>query len=43
MALLDLTGSRIRDDLDHTRLIYPIHEPTLSNLLYYQQVLNRHI
>lgn len=43
MALLDLIGSRIRDDLDHTRLIYPIHEPTLSNLLYYQQILNRHI
>lgn len=42
MELLDLISAKTRDDLDHARLI--CHDnPTLSNLLYHQQVLKRHI
>lgn len=42
MELFDLIAAKIREDLDHASLIR--HDnPTLSNLLYHQQVLKRHI
>lgn len=42
MELFDLIAAKIREDLDHASLIRH-GNPTLSNLLYHQQVLKRHI
>jgi dGTP triphosphohydrolase len=42
MTLLDIIDSKIQKELDHSRLI-STENPTLSNLLYSQQVLKRHI
>ena len=42
MAVLDIIDSKIREELNHSHLIRN-NNPTLSNLLYHQQVLRRHI
>ncbi|KAI0483540.1 hypothetical protein F4859DRAFT_473212, partial [Xylaria cf. heliscus] len=42
MEFLDLISARTKGELDHARLIRR-DNPTLSNLLYHQQVLKRHI
>lgn len=42
MAILDLVDSKIREELNHAHLIHN-NNLTLSNLLYHQQVLRRHI
>ncbi|KAJ5769428.1 hypothetical protein N7520_003987 [Penicillium odoratum] len=42
MAILDILDTKIREELDHSHLIGN-NNPTLSNLLYHQQVLGRHI
>ncbi|KAM7183025.1 hypothetical protein V8F33_013853 [Rhypophila sp. PSN 637] len=43
MELIDLIDLKIRHELDHSSLMSRTEEPTLSNLLYFQQVLKRHI
>ncbi|KAI1456286.1 hypothetical protein F4805DRAFT_476069 [Annulohypoxylon moriforme] len=42
MELLDLISAKTRDTLDHSLLIHR-DNPTLSNILYHQQVLKCHI
>ncbi|KAJ5363981.1 uncharacterized protein N7496_009694 [Penicillium cataractarum] len=42
MAILDLVDTKIREELNHSHLIHN-NNLTLSNLLYHQQVLRRHI
>ncbi|KAJ5966627.1 hypothetical protein N7481_013341 [Penicillium waksmanii] len=42
MAILDILDTKIREELNHSHLIGNSN-PTLSNLLYHQQVLGRHI
>ncbi|AEO67446.1 uncharacterized protein THITE_2050978, partial [Thermothielavioides terrestris NRRL 8126] len=46
MEILDLIAAKVRDELDHSRLTgdgAATTSPTLSNLLYNQQILQRHI
>lgn len=47
IGILDLIAAKVRDELDHSglarRYAFNVTEPTLSNLLYYQQMLKRHI
>ncbi|KAJ5160402.1 uncharacterized protein N7482_007406 [Penicillium canariense] len=42
MAVLDILDTKIREELNYSHLIGN-NNPTLSNLLYHQQVLGRHI
>ncbi len=50
MGILDLIAAKVRDELAHSRLVNPEApdqitkaDPMLSNLLYHQQILKRHI